>query len=212
MEQRSPEWFATRLGKVTGSRVADVMARTKTGFSASRANYAAQLANERVNGKPCEDIPVTAAMLAGIENEPIARSEYETITCNLVDEIAFVDHPTIPMAGASPDGLVGDDGLVEIKSPQIKAHTEYLMAKAPPQKYYIQMQWQMACTGRKWCDFLSFNPDMADGLQTLIIRVPRDNDYIAAMESEVTKFLAEVDRISNELHAMKGKTIFLENK
>lgn len=191
MEQRSDEWFAARCGKATGSRIADIVAKTKSGYSASRANYMAQLVVERMTGKVAESFS-NAAMDWGTEQEPYARAAYEAHSGVLVDEVGMVDHPTVAMSGASPDGLVGEDGLVEIKCPTTATHIETLMEKAAPKKYIDQMQWQMACTGRKWCDFVSFDPRMPQGLQLFVKRVERDDEYIAELESEVAAFLQEV--------------------
>ena len=153
IEQRTDEWFAARLGKVTASRVADVMAKTKTGYSASRDNYMAQLVVERITGERAESF-TNAAMQWGTDQEPFARAAYEAAKDVMVEEEGFVPHPTIQMAGASPDGLVNDDGLVEIKCPNTATQIETLLTGAIPSKYVAQMQFQMACTGRAWCDFV----------------------------------------------------------
>lgn len=202
MEQRTDEWFAARLGKVTASRVADVIATTKTGYSASRANYMAQLVVERMTGKQTESY-TNAAMEWGTNTEPLARAAYESEKGLLVDETGLVDHPSIPMSGASPDGLVGDDGLIEIKCPNTATHIENLLSKSVDKKYITQMQWQMACTGRKWCDFVSFDPRMGEGLQMVVIRVDRDEDYIQMLETEIKKFLGEVESKIKQLEEIK---------
>jgi len=202
MEQRTDEWFAARLGKVTASRVADVIATTKTGYSASRANYMAQLVVERMTGKQTESY-TNAAMEWGTNTEPLARAAYEAEKGLLVDETGLVDHPSIPMSGASPDGLVGDDGLIEIKCPNTATHIENLLSKSVDKKYITQMQWQMACTGRKWCDFVSFDPRMGEGLQMVVIRVDRDEDYIQMLETEIKKFLGEVESKIKQLEEIK---------
>lgn len=191
MEQKSPEWFAARCGRATGSRIADVVAKTKSGFSASRANYMAQLVVERMTGKVAESF-TNSAMDWGNEQEPFARAAYEAYSSVLVDEVGMVEHPTVEMSGASPDGLVGDDGLVEIKCPNTSTHIDTLMDKEVPKKYYDQMQWQMACTGRSWCDFVSFDPRMPEGLQLFVKRVERNDEYIAELEGDVATFLQEV--------------------
>ena len=134
MEQRSAEWHAARLGKVTASKVADVVARTRTGYAASRANYMAQLVCERLTGKPTEGFS-NAAMEWGVEQEAAARDAYSARVGELVTEVGFIDHPTIKMAGASPDGIVGA-GIVEIKAPSTATHIEYLFEREPPQKYF----------------------------------------------------------------------------
>lgn len=192
IEQGSPEWHAARLGKVTASRVADVMARTKSGASASRANYAAQLVAERLTGVPAESY-TNAAMQWGTEREPEARAAYSFITGAKVVEVGFVDHPTLAMAGASPDGLIGDVGLIEIKCPNTATHIETLLAGTVPAKHQAQMLWQMACTGRAWCDFVSFDPRMPSDMQIFIARFHRDEARIAELEEAVSAFLAEID-------------------
>jgi putative phage-type endonuclease len=191
MEQRSAEWYAARLGKVTASKVADVVARTRTGYAASRANYMAQLVCERLTGKPTEGFS-NAAMEWGVEQEAAARDAYSARVGELVTEVGFIDHPAIKMAGASPDGIVGA-GIVEIKCPSTATHIEYLFEREPPQKYFYQMQWQMACTGADWCDWVSYDPRMPENLQLLVVRIPRDTDCITLLEREVSEFLAELD-------------------
>lgn len=204
IEQGSPEWFAQRLGKVTASRVADVIAKTKTGYSTSRDNYMAQLVCERMTNTVAESYS-NSAMQWGTETEPLARAAYEAHADVLVDEVAMIQHPTIESAGASPDGLVGDDGQLEIKCPNTATHIDTLLSQTVPGKYITQMQWQMACTGRQWCDFVSFDPRMSDGLQLFVKRVPRDNAYIAMLEEEVKKFLVELDGKIMKLNELKEK-------
>ena len=198
IEQGTPEWFAQRLGKVTASRVSDIIAKTKTGVSASRANYLAQLVAERLTGQAADTF-TSGAMQHGTETEPQARMAYEAETGLMVTEVAMIQHGTIEMAGASPDGLVGEDGLVEIKCPNTSTHIATLMADKAPSQYIPQMQWQMACTGRAWCDFVSFDPRMPEDMQLFIKRVPRDNALIAEYEAEVVKFLAEVQETVDKL-------------
>jgi len=192
MEQHSPEWFAARLGKVTGSRVADLMAKTKSGYSTSRANYMAELICERLTGQQGERF-ANAAMAWGTETEPQARAAYEFLTDRAVTETGFVLHPTLADFGASPDGLVGEDGLLEIKCPNTATHIETLLNEAVPGKYITQMQAQMACTGRAWCDFVSFDPRLPGDLQLWVKRVDRDAAFITEMESETRAFLTELD-------------------
>jgi putative phage-type endonuclease len=192
-EQRTEDWFTARLGKVTASRVADVLARTKTGYSASRANYLTQLVLERVTGTKSEGF-TSAAMQWGIDQEPFARAAYEASKGVLVDEVGFIPHPMIEASGASPDGLVGADGMVEIKCPDSKTALEcWLSADPVESKYFTQMQWQMACAGRFWCDYVVFDPRMPAKAQLFVYRVERDDQWIKETEIEVKKFLAEVD-------------------
>ena len=202
IEQGSPEWFAQRLGKVTASRVADVIAKTKTGYSTSRDNYMAQLVCERMTNTVAESFTNTA-MQWGTETEPLARAAYEAHADVLVDEVAMITHPTIEQAGASPDGLVGDIGMLEIKCPNTATHIDTLLTQTVPGKYITQMQWQMACTGRKWCDFVSFDPRMSDGLQLFVKRVNRDDAYIQMLEKEVIQFLTELDGKIKKLNELK---------
>jgi len=196
--QGSDAWHMMRLGKVTASRVADVIAKTKTGYSASRANYAAQLITERLTLTPTEAF-FNAAMQWGTDMEPEARRAYEFYRAEEVVEVPFVDHPAIGDAGASPDGLVGVDGLVEIKCPITATHIETLKGRTAPAKYITQMQWQMACTKRAWCDFVSYDPRMPESMRFFCVRVERDDAMIRELETEVVKFLNEVRANVDEL-------------
>jgi putative phage-type endonuclease len=190
--QGSAAWFAARCGRVTASRVADVVARTKTGWGASRANYAAELIAERLTGCTAPSF-TNAAMQHGVDQEPVARAAYEARTGVTVDLVGFVDHPEIAMSGASPDGLIGDDGLIEIKAPNTATHLDTLLSETVPGKYVTQMQWQMACTGRAWCDFASFDPRLPPNMALFVRRIERDVSLILELESEVAAFLAEID-------------------
>lgn len=192
IEQYSPEWHQQRLGKATASRVSDVIAKTKTGWGASRANYMAELLVERLTGVATEGY-TNAAMQHGIDTEPQARATYEFMTDNAVELVSFVDHPVIAMSGASPDGLIGTDGLVEIKCPLSSTHIETLLGAAIPGKYIAQMQWQLACTGREWCDWVSFDPRLPASMRLHVQRVMRDNEMIADLEKNVRAFLTELD-------------------
>ena len=200
-EQRTAEWFQARLGKVTASRVADVIAKTKTGYSASRENYMAQLVVERLTNTQAESF-TNAAMQWGTDQEPFARAAYEVAQNVMVEETGLVDHPTIPMAGASPDGLIGEDGLVEIKCPNTATHIDTLLTQTVPAKYITQMQFQMACTGRQWCDFVSFDPRMPAKAQLFVKRVMRDEAFIKEIETEIKKFLAEVTAKVEQLNKL----------
>jgi putative phage-type endonuclease len=199
MEQRTEEWFAARLGKVTASRVADVLAKIKSGESASRKNYKMELVVQRLTNKVGESF-INAAMEWGTEQEPFARMAYEAHTGTFVKEDGFVDHPTIEGFGCSPDGIVGE-GLIEIKCPNTANHIETVLENKAPSKYIPQMQCQMACTGAKWCDFVSFDPRLPEDLQLFVVRVERDQEYIDSMEVEVKQFLSEVLDLFNQLKA-----------
>jgi putative phage-type endonuclease len=202
IQQGTEEWHQLRLGKVTASRVADILAKTKSGASASRGNYLIELALQRVT-KTIEESYSNSAMEWGVATEPQARVAYEVSTGNFVDQIAFVNHPTIEGFGCSPDGLVGE-GLIEIKCPNSATHWSYIKANEPPQKYIIQMQAQMAVTGAKWCDFVSFDPRMPERSQLLIIRVNRDDEFIAEMENDIKQFLNEVEAEVNLMEKRNG--------
>jgi putative phage-type endonuclease len=199
MEQRTEEWFSARLGKVTASRVADVLAKIKSGESASRKNYKMELVVQRLTGKAGESF-TNAAMEWGTEQEPFARMAYEAHTGTFVKQEGFVDHPTIEGFGCSPDGIVGE-GLIEIKCPNTANHIETVLENKAPSKYIPQMQCQMACTGAKWCDFVSFDPRVPEDLQLFVVRVERDQEYIDSMEVEVKQFLSEVLDLFNQLKA-----------
>jgi len=190
--QRSPEWFAARCGSLGASQLADALAKTKSGWGASRANLRAKLVVERLTGQQ-EDGFASSAMIWGQEKEEDARTAYSFVTGNDVTEVGLYKHPTIIGSHASPDGLVGDNGCLEIKCPNSATHIEVLKTKQIAHKYILQMQWQMACADRQWCDFVSFDPRMPDHLSLYIQRVQRDNDMLAILESEVAAFLVEVD-------------------
>lgn len=192
MEQRSEEWFQARLGKVTASRVADVLAKIKSGESASRRNYKIQLVSERLTGEKQETY-VNQAMQDGIDREQFARDRYVQ-QFGEVEEVGFIQHPTLE-AGASPDGLVGTDGIIEIKCPMGSTHTETLMTQEVPSKYVPQIQFQLLVTGRKWCDFVSYNPMFPENLQVFVRRVFANKEYQQELEDEVKQFLKEVDDV-----------------
>ena len=200
MDQRTNSWYAARCGKVTASRIADVMAKTRSGPSASRATYMAQLLTERLTGKPTEMFS-NAHMEWGTEQEPFARAAYSAKTGELVSEVGFIDHPTIANAGASPDGVIGE-GLVEYKAPATHTHLEYIFDGKPPQKYLYQMQFQMSVTGAKFCDFCSFDPRLPEKYQLFIVRIPRDDKLISEIETEVRAFLEELDQKIAKLESM----------
>lgn len=200
MIQGSTEWFVARRGFASASRMADILAKTKSGPAASRANYAAQIVAERLTGV-VESSYTSAAMQRGTELEPEARAAYSFMRDVDVQEVGFILHPTIEWSGASPDGLVGDDGLVEFKCPSTATHIETLETEKVDRRYILQMQWQMACTGRAWCDFASYDPRMPPGMSLFIKRVPRDPELIAELESEVTLFLSEIQKTIDGLRA-----------
>lgn len=204
MLQSSPEWLQARCGLVTASRINDVLATIKSGEAATRASYRSQLVAERLSGKPAESF-TNAAMQWGTETEPFARAAYELQTGFMVDQVGLIRHPEIVFSGASPDGLINDDGLIEIKCPETKTHIEYALAGKAPAKYQNQMLWQMECTGRQWCDFASFDPRMPQEMQLFIVRFNRDEERIEAMRKEVIRFLEEVEDSINKLRSVFKK-------
>lgn len=206
VEQGSEQWHQYRLGKVTGSRAADVMAKGKGGAdSASRKNYMMELLCQRLTGKREEKF-VTDAMARGTMLEPMARSAYEAESGLMVIEASFVFHPTIAAFGASPDGFIGDDGLLEIKCPNTAQHVDFLTTGKPDGKYIWQMHAQMLCTGRKWCDFVSFDDRMPDDLQYAKTRVYADEEKLAELETGVIKFLDELDTLELKMNQLRGNT------
>lgn len=202
VEQGGPEWRALRMGKVTASGVVRACRKVKSGgYSADRANYLTELVLERLTGRETESFD-SQDIANGRAREPDARAEYELRRRCTVDQIGFVDHPTIPMSGASADGFVGDDGLVEFKCPKPATHLEYLRGGTVPNEYMPQVTWNFACNPtRAWCDFVSFNPDFPESMSLLIVRVLRDPARIAETESHIRQFLKEIETTEAELRA-----------
>lgn len=198
IEQGTQEWHQLRLGKVTASRISDVLAKVKSGESASRRNYKMELVVERLTGLKTESY-TSPAMQWGIDNEGLARSEYEVRNNVFVDQVAFINHYNIKNAGCSPDGLVGDLGMVEIKCMTTANHVETILTNTPPSQYIAQCQFQMACAGKMWNDLTLFDPRLPDILQLKVFRIERDDTFIKIMEDEVIKFLDEVEEITNKL-------------
>ncbi len=202
--QGSEEWFAQRLGKVTASRIGDVMAKGRSGApSVTRSNYIAELVAERLSGQTAEGHS-SAAMQWGTDTEPQAREAYRFHRQTQVVECGMIQHPKIAMSGASPDGLVGSDGLVEIKCPNSATHIKTVMGAKIDRKYLLQMQWQMACAERDWCDFVSFDPRLGLDCQYWRIRVERDGALISEIETEVASLLEEVDETVAKLRETFG--------
>ena len=192
IEQGTDEWLLQRCGKVTASRIADLTARTRNGWGASRVNYMAELIAERLTGKPTEKY-VNAAMEHGTKTEPEARNVYSFMWNVTVDQVGFIEHPTIAMSGASPDGCVGDKGLIEIKAPQIAKHLDTLLNETVDERYVKQMAWQMAVTGREYCDFVSYSPSLPVEMRLWVRRHDRDDKLISELEEQVQEFLHELD-------------------
>lgn len=201
--QLSPEWFAARLGCVTASRIKDVMARTKGGgYAADRDKYMAELLTERLTETRGPERFVNASMQWGNEKEPEARMLYEVTYDVAVVQVGFIKHPTLAFCGASPDGLVDEDGSLEIKCPESHNHIETLLSGTIAGKYVYQMQWQMRCANRKWCDFVSYDPRLPPRMQLFCKRVQRDDTLIASVEKEVSGFLVE---LAQKIMALNAK-------
>ncbi|NBQ17170.1 exonuclease [bacterium] len=198
--QGSQEWHDLRLGKITASKIADILAVGRSGESISRKNYKLDLIRERITGKRTEGY-INGHMERGIELEPLARATYEVLKNVTVNQVAFVEHPTINMAGASPDGLIDHDGLLEIKCPKPENHVDHLLNNGANliAKYNPQVQWQLACTKRQWCDLVSFDPDMHPELQLFVTRIYRDNKWIAMAEKAVVEFDNEINESITKL-------------
>ena len=193
--QGTPEWFEAKLGKIGASHISDVMAK---GSGTTRNNYMMRLLCERLTGNH-EETYSNATMKRGIEEEPMAIAEYELATGRLVTAVGFIDNPKVPMSGASPDGLVGDDGLIEVKSPNTAQHVDTLLAGKIDRKYRLQMMWQIYCTKREWCDFVSYDPRMPPKHQLVVIRVEKDNAVITDIRIAVETFLTELDALEAKL-------------
>lgn len=203
--QGSPEWLASRAGRVTASRIKDVIASGRGGApSATRAAYLGEIVAEILTGRPVESGYTNSDMQRGQELEPAARSAYEAKRGVLAMETGLVLHPRIERAGASPDGLVEDDGLLEIKCPRVHVHLEYLMAGKPPAAYVPQMAWQAACCERQWVDFVSYCPALPDNLSLFIVRYTPTREYIAELEAAVNQFLVEVDRMLDAVAKLRA--------
>lgn len=201
-EQRSIAWFEARLGRATASRFTDILAKTRSGYAASRKNYMAELTTQILT----QEIPegfTNASMQWGVDNEPLARLAYELETGNTVEETSFWQHDNIG-AGASPDGLVNHDGLLEIKCPNTATHIETLSSKQVPYQYVAQVQGQLWITERKWCDFVSYDPRLPENAQMIIVHVERDDDFINNLQEEVAVFMTEVEKQVEFVRNYKG--------
>lgn len=198
-EQGTAEWFEERCGNVTASRIADVINFKRNGDpSEARRRYMAEIIAERLTGETYEHF-VSKPMQWGIDNEPYARAAYEARTGTFVDVVGYVPHPFIERAGASPDGLVDEHGSIEIKCPMTANHIQTLISGTADPQYMPQMQWQMGCDGRAWCDFASFDPRLPEPMDLFIARVDRDPEYIAWLEDAVREFLREADEMIERL-------------
>ena len=204
IEQGSPEWFQKRYGNASASRIKDIIAKTKSGYSASRDNYLTELVLERFG--VFKEPFTTKSIEWGLEQEPFARARHEAEQNIFVEQCGYILHPTIAKSGASPDGLIGNEGVLEIKCPDTKTHFEYLIAEKVPAAYIPQMTWQIICTGRKWADFVSYDSRAPQGLDYFYIRYTPEEGYMLQLEEEVKTFLKEVDEKFIQLsEKLKGK-------
>jgi putative phage-type endonuclease len=198
-EQNSAEWVSARTGRITASRMCDMMTRLKRGGEAAcRREYRAELIAERLTGR-AEGHYVSKEMQVGTEQEPFARTAYEIKTQNIVDQVGFIFHPRLDFTGASPDGLIEQDGGLELKCPKTTTHLAYMMAGTVPEEYQDQILWNMACAERKWWDFASYDPRLPEKIRLFIVRMPRDEARIGEIEQEVLKLNSEVQYICTQL-------------
>ena len=203
IEQQTPEWYEVKIGKVGASRLSDVMAEGKNGKpSATRANYMYELLTARLTGE-YQQTYQSPEMLRGIELESEARRKYEIVTFNEVKQVGWIPHPEIEMCGCSPDGLVDDEGLIEIKCPNTKTHLETVLHGKIARSYMLQMQWQMECSGREWCDFVSYDPRLPENIQICIIRVDKKQEVIDSIKTAVQAFLSELAELENKIRSLR---------
>jgi putative phage-type endonuclease len=208
LEQGTEDWFNMRVGACNSSRLNDALAKLKDPKkeSADRRNYKRELAIERLTSKAFEHY-VSAPMQFGIENEGRARTEYEFYSGNEVTPIGLAMHPTVKWFMASTDGLVGKDGMIEIKCPNTINHLDILLSGEIPAQYHWQMLGGMACAERQWCDFVSFDPRLPEDLSLFVKRFHRDDALIAGMELEVVQFLTEVEELLAQLKESRAKVL-----
>lgn len=202
IEHGTPEWEKARLGKLTASRIHDALETIKSGnWTAQRRKYMIELVAERLTGMRADPY-LSGPMLWGVETEPAAIVAYAKGRGVEVAKSGFIQHPLFEMSGASPDGFVGDDGLIEIKCPETATHVATLIEREIPEKYLMQMHWQLACCPtRQWVDFMSYDPRMPSKFRAAIIRVPRDNKKIASLTIMAEDFLCEIEEIMKALES-----------
>jgi predicted phage-related endonuclease len=198
MLQGSDEWRQARCGSVGASDAPRVVRRTKSGYSADRESLMAEKVLERLTGAPVE-IFKTQAMLQGTAREPEARMLYEVVRGAEVAEVGLIPHPSIKGTHCSPDGFVGEAGLIEIKAPMAAAHLNTLLTETISEAHLVQVMWQLSCTRRSWCDYVSYNPDFPAPMQVWIKRVVRDAAFIGELEREIATFIKEIDRKVEQL-------------
>ena len=192
--QGSPEWFAVRNGKITASKLSDLMRKTKWGESTYKTRLRMELAIERITGKSASPNFMNQAMQDGVEREPDARKLFEVITGKEVALCGSFDHPEIVNTSASPDGLIrGEDAVLELKAPTHITHAKNLLSEKMPKNYEYQVQWQIACTESEYAYFASYHPDFPKELRLKWVKVLRDNIMILELEDAVRQFDIEVE-------------------
>ncbi|MFU8928327.1 lambda exonuclease family protein [Acinetobacter puyangensis] len=197
--QRNDGWFASRVGKMTASQIKDIDAKPQKGKAYNAVTL--KILTERLTGVAAET-PTTQQMQWGIDNEVHAIGEYEILTEQFVRGCELIDHHAIAMSGASPDGLVGEDGQIEVKCPNTTTHINTLLTREIPNEYVPQITWQLACTRRKWCDFISYDPRMPIGLQIIVIRVFAKDLDISGYEQKVILFNRQVDQAISDIKSV----------
>jgi len=203
IEQGTPTWHEARCGSIGATAINDIMSTGKgSAESAGRKNYRAAKVCEILTNCTAENY-VNAAMQRGTDLEPAARDVYSFVKGVDVEQVGLIKHPALNYSHASPDGLVGTDGMIEIKVPSPANHIEYLLAGVVPSIYVKQLQWQMACSGRLWNDFVSYGPELPEELQIFIVRMERDNAMIAEMEKYVMEFQASILKMIDDLQKLK---------
>jgi putative phage-type endonuclease len=200
IEQGTDAWLELRAGKITGSKISHMMAKGK---GLTKDSYRTQLAVERITGKPVPMTFKSKAMIKGSEDEPLAREHYEFVNNVDAKQVAFILHPFLLNAGASPDSLIGDDGLLEIKCPNSETHINYLITKKIPGDYMDQMQWQLACSKRSWVDWMTYDKSMPIHLRSMVIRVYRDEKRIIELEGTAEQFNEEINELVIKLGKMQ---------
>jgi predicted phage-related endonuclease len=201
-EQRSEAWYSARAGVLGASSAADMLARVKTGEAAARRDLRARLVVEKLTGQPVEDTYKNADMQRGIDLEPLARTAYEALTGELVDQVGFVKHDTLPI-GCSPDGVIGDfEGGIEIKAPRLATHLAYWRGGKVPAEYLPQLTHTLFVTGADWWDFVSYAPQFPEPLRLFVVRLTREDVDLKAYELALSLFLSEVERDEAEVRAL----------
>jgi len=198
--QGSDEWFSARLGKITASRLGDLMKVTKYGESTYKTRLRMELAIERITGKPASNVVMNKAMYDGVEREPDARTLFEAVTGKEVALCGSFDHPTVVNTAASPDGLLrGENAILEIKCPTHVTHAKNLMAETMPSNYVYQVQWQIACTESTHGYFASYHPDFPKELRLKWVKVERDDEVISKITEAVKQFDIEIESLINDI-------------